>query len=208
MASLSRSPLVVEGLDFAYGSRPVFHDFQFTTNGRLVLLRGPSGCGKTTLLKLLAGLVAPSRATALSVQHGALMIVQEDALAPWLTGMQNITKFTSITPAQVQAQNGREFVGDLLDQLAGEMSFGQRRIVELFRAILLSPPILLLDEPFNFLDPQSRGKFCSLLFDEAFLQQTRVVVTSHYKEDFDGISLSEFVFDGSTPVTKLVEVER
>lgn len=200
--------LRVEDLNFGYGNQTLFRDFAFATDGRLILLRGPSGCGKTTLLKLIAGVLKPASVKSMSTPQDAYMIVQEDALAPWLTGMQNITRYTRITPTEVEERNGREVVGDLLDKLTGEMSFGQRRIIELYRAVLLAPSLLLLDEPLNFLDPTSRSKFCSLLFDKNFLKRTRVIMTSHYKEDFNDVSLCEFVFDGSTPVSNLAEIQR
>ncbi len=195
-------------MHFSYGSREIFRSFSFSAGERFILLRGPSGCGKTTLLKLFAGVLLPARAERLTQPEGAVMIVQEDALAPWLTGYQNITRFTSLDRRQVERHDGFALTRDLLSRPVYELSFGQRRIIELFRAILLSPPLLCLDEPFSFLDPVSRDGFTSLLFDPKLLEHTRLLVSSHYHEDFSGLDIAEYVFDPSPPVTALTRESR
>ncbi len=207
-ASTQDQELTAIGMHFSYGSREIFRSFDFSARERIVLLRGPSGCGKTTLLKLFAGVFRPARAERLTQPEGAVMIVQEDALAPWLTGYQNITRFTSLDRSQIEHHDGFPLTRDLLSRPVYELSFGQRRIIELFRAILLSPPLLCLDEPFSFLDPATRDGFTSLLFDPRLLEHTQLLISSHYHEDFSGLDLAEYVFDRPPPVTALTTVLR
>ena len=196
-------PINILDLDFAYGDRPIFKGFRFESHAPTVVGRGPSGCGKTTLLKILAGLLQPTKIEHIPRWPSAMMIVQEDALMPWLTGMQNITCFMDISSDEITNHAFFQRLEPLLSQLAGEMSFGQRRIIELFRAVLGAPALLCLDEPYNFLDPNSREEIATILNDAEIGRKTQLVVSSHYEEDFFGAVKEEFIFDGLLPVRAL-----
>jgi ABC-type multidrug transport system ATPase subunit len=88
------------------------------------------------------------------------------------------------------------------------MSYGQRRIIELFRVILLKPKLLCLDEPFNFLDYKNRKQIMDFLLTEDFQKETKVVMSTHYTEDTSNLNLETYYFDGNLPVKKLLnEVE-
>ena len=187
----------------------VFRDFSFLSDTRILLFRGPSGCGKTTLLKILSRNLTPDCVDEMLVPNHALMIVQEDALAPWLTGMGNITRFLGVSEDCVRAHPGFEHVKPFLFRRAHQMSYGQRRLVELLRAILSSPGLLCLDEPFSFLDPTSRRIFTRLLLEEdSFLGNSRIVITSHYQEDFENAAVEAFAFDGFLPVSTLIDLNK
>lgn len=196
-------PLLIRDMTFSYRNTKVFEGFSFATSDRVVVLRGPSGCGKTTLLKILSGNLIPDHAGEMNAPPNALMLVQEDALAPWLTGMDNITEFTNISPADVENHAAFVHIRPFLFRRASQMSYGQRRLIELTRATLTAPSLLCLDEPFNFLDPKSRYIFTTMLLNETLLPHTRIVITSHYLEDFDAKRIPQFEFDGDLPVRQL-----
>ncbi|MBS1830540.1 MAG: ATP-binding cassette domain-containing protein [Acidobacteria bacterium] len=86
----------IEGLFFSYEKHRVFHDFAFSPKTRLVALTGPPGCGKTTLLKLLTRNLKAQRSAVFDIAGDSLLILQEDALLPWLTGTDNIRVFTQM----------------------------------------------------------------------------------------------------------------
>ena len=143
----------------------------------VVALVGPSGCGKTTLLRVLGGLTAPSRgevvADGTSVwsgdrpDRGALtklaMVFQEANLLPWFTVEQNIA-----LPLRLHGMSRRERHAEArrfceLVGIAGfehhrptALSIGMRHRAALARALVESPRVLLLDEPFAALDAITR----------------------------------------------------
>ncbi|MDP9045482.1 MAG: ABC transporter ATP-binding protein [Pseudomonadota bacterium] len=140
--------------------------------GEVLALLGPSGCGKTTLLRLVAGFVAPDRGgrvafsgvdvTAVPIEaRGVGMVFQHYALFPHLSVEANIgygLRVRGVAPAAI-----RQRVGELVDlvRLGGlerrrpaELSGGQRQRVALARAVAVRPRVLLLDEPLTALDAQ------------------------------------------------------
>ena len=138
--------------------------------GDLIALIGPSGCGKSTLLRLAAGLNPATRGTVTvdgtspGEAAGKLAFVfQEATLLPWLTVAQNVEvplKLRGVpTPEREEARRRvLELVrlGDRADAYPRQLSGGQKMRVSLARALVVSPRLLLLDEPFGALDEMTR----------------------------------------------------
>jgi NitT/TauT family transport system ATP-binding protein len=138
--------------------------------GEFVSIVGASGCGKTTLLRIVDGLVAPTRG-AIRVNGQPVsgpgpdrgFVFQQDALFPWRTVLDNV-----VFGLEVQGRGRRETReranGFLqLVGLAGfehlfphELSGGMRQRANLARALTIDPDVLLMDEPFASLDAQTR----------------------------------------------------
>ena len=138
--------------------------------GEFVSVVGASGCGKTTLLRLVDGLLAPSRGEVLldgrPIAGPGLdraLVFQLDALFPWRTVLDNV-----LFGLEVQGRLGEEArraAGELLRfvGLGGferayphELSGGMRQRTNLARALAVDPEVLLMDEPFASLDAQTR----------------------------------------------------
>jgi len=133
--------------------------------GEFVCLIGSSGCGKTTLLKLIAGLLKPTsgRITFDDVQangrpHTAL-VFQDHGLLPWLTVVDNVAfglQLQGVSAAERRTRAGAligQFgLGAFLESFPHEISAGMRQRVNIARALLVDPPVLLMDEPFGSLD--------------------------------------------------------
>lgn len=149
--------------------------FEVPPGGFLCIL-GPSGCGKTTLLKLIAGFMAPSSGTVeisgRKVRRPGpdrCVVFQEDALFPWLTVAENVAfGVKGRMPARrIRSEVARYLemvgLGACGNYLPGEISGGMKQRVALARVLILKPQVLLLDEPFGALDAQTREEMQRLL---------------------------------------------
>ncbi|HKK37399.1 MAG TPA: ABC transporter ATP-binding protein [Paracoccaceae bacterium] len=168
--------------------------------GELTALLGPSGCGKTTLLRIIAGLEAPSfgrielggeDVTDLPAHERRFgMVFQSFALFPHLSVAENVGYSLAIAGRPKPERRARAF--ELLDlvQLSGlgerrigELSGGQRQRVAIARALAQEPSVFLLDEPMSALDAKLREE---MQVELRLLQQrlgiTTVVVTHDQRE--------------------------
>jgi NitT/TauT family transport system ATP-binding protein len=139
--------------------------------GELVCIVGPSGCGKTTLLNAVDGLIRTTGGQ-IMVDGRAIsgpgpdraMVFQHDSLFPWRTVLQNVMYGLDLQGKLPKVER-RERAGKLVELvgLAGfaehyphELSGGMRQRVNIARALVMNPQLLLLDEPFAALDAQTR----------------------------------------------------
>ncbi|MFP4530404.1 MAG: ABC transporter ATP-binding protein, partial [Halodesulfurarchaeum sp.] len=140
--------------------------------GELLTVVGPSGCGKTTLIRLVAGLEAP---TAGRVQVDGRdvtgpaperpVVFQEPRLFPWLTARENVAFGLRELNRDEQEIEGRasallDAVGleDAAEAYPAELSGGMKQRVGLARALAVEPPVLLMDEPFGSVDAHTRRR--------------------------------------------------
>ena len=202
----TREPVVIQGLSYSYRGLEVFKDFSLKADSKTVVLRGASGCGKTTLLKLLSGNLEPDHVDVMPPATGSCLVLQEDSLFPWLTGIENISKLTRFAPQQFQNHPMYDLIASFVNRKACRMSYGQRRMVELFRAIIYKPRFLYLDEPFNFLDEGNMGLVLPFLTGQT-MSETTLVLSNHHRDDGGMIkSANIFKFDGKFPVSALERV--
>ncbi len=194
---------IVDSLSYSYKGMEVFQDLSFRAETKTVILRGPSGCGKTTLLKILSGNLTPSRISRMPPTEKSCLVLQEDSLFPWLSGIENIAIMTKIKPESFRRHAMFELISAFVEQKACRMSYGQRRLVELFRAIVFRPQFLYLDEPFNFLDEERIGLVLPFLQGE-FMNDTNLMLSNHHREDLSGLGPATlFRFNGQFPVRQL-----
>ena len=171
--------------------------------GKTTVLIGPSGCGKSTLLRLVIGLVEPdsgtitfdgSQITSANIdmlRRRVGYVIQEGGLFPHLTARANVLLMARHLGKSDEEMRARllelceltRFSGNLLSRYPAELSGGQRQRVSLMRALMLSPELLLLDEPLGALDPLVRASLQKDL-KEIFgrLRQTSLFVTHDLAE--------------------------
>ncbi len=166
-------------------------------SGRFVSLVGASGCGKTTLLKIIDGLVPPSsgeivldgrRIVKPGTDRG--FVFQIDSLFPWRRVIDNVSFGMQIQGNDKKETHSRALESINLVGLKGferyypaELSGGMRQRVNLARALVVDPEVLLMDEPFASLDEQTR-----ILLGDKVLQihqrmnQTTLLITHNITE--------------------------
>jgi ABC-2 type transport system ATP-binding protein len=172
--------------------------------GQILCLVGPNGSGKTTLLKILAGLIRPTAGTVRlmgvdALKHparthpfiGWLPAEERSGFYGRLSPMQNISFFSSLYP-DAGRQTDRH-IGNLalqvdirerMDQTMFKISAGLRQKVGLVRALAHNPSVLLLDEPFRYLDPHATQRVRRLLKDHLTRNQKKtVVMATHQLEE-------------------------
>lgn len=193
--------LVLKGVSKFFGNTRAVEATDLTfAKGQLTALLGPSGCGKTTLLRMIAGLEAPTRGTialgdeditdrpAHARKFG--MVFQSFALFPHYTVRENVAYSLTIggmakAAALDKAQGLLETVqlGGFGDRRIGELSGGQRQRVAIARALAQEPDVFLLDEPMSALDAKLRE---DMQVELRLLQQrlgiTTIVVTHDQRE--------------------------
>ena len=193
-------PLIeLVGVSKSFGGTAALHptDLAFPP-GLTTALIGPSGCGKSTLLRLIIALLKPdtgkvtfddlevTETSAQQVRRRVGYVIQEGGLFPHLTARANVLLLSRHLgrPASQMEERLEElcalsrFPRNGLDRYPVELSGGQRQRVSLMRALMLSPEVLLLDEPLGALDPLVRSSLQKDLKEIfARLKQTAVLVT-------------------------------
>jgi len=171
--------------------------------GKITVLIGPSGCGKSTLLRLIIGLIEPDSGSIefngepitpdnIDVLRRRIgYVIQEGGLFPHLTSRANVLLMARHLGKSWEEMQRRllelceltRFSNQLLPRYPVELSGGQRQRVSLMRALMLSPELLLLDEPLGALDPLVRASLQKDLKEIfARLRQTVLFVTHDLAE--------------------------
>jgi NitT/TauT family transport system ATP-binding protein len=192
--------LAVDGLHKEYGSGPggaiAVDDISLVVEpGELLCIVGPSGCGKTTLLRCVAGLLAPSwgeiriDGEPVTEPPRSMALVFQDysrSLLPWMSVQANVV--LPLKSQRLSRAERDERAADALAAvgLAGEgarypwqLSAGMQQRVAIARALAYRPAILLLDEPFASLDAQTRADLQDLLLDVWQQAQLNVLFVTH-----------------------------
>jgi NitT/TauT family transport system ATP-binding protein len=172
--------------------------------GEVCVVVGPSGCGKTTLLNCIAGfdtvstgeisiddelLAAPGRRLAPGADR--MVVFQAGALFPWKTVLWNITcgPVLSGRLARGEAEDrgrallARVGLAGIEPQYPGELSGGMKRRVEIIRALLNDPRVLLLDEPFRALDALTKSVMHEALLELYDLSPKTIFFITHDLEE-------------------------
>jgi ABC-2 type transport system ATP-binding protein len=183
------------GVSFTYpGGRrrqpaPAVRDVNFAVEaGETAALLGPNGSGKSTLFKMLCGLLEPDRGEIqLGDEPGAIdphalgIVFQSPVLDPHLTVRENLESHAALRglgraecEREVEAGMVAAGLAELAQRRAKRLSGGQRRRVDLLRALLHQPSVLLLDEPTVGLDPSARADFLERI--DALHRERRITI--------------------------------
>jgi ABC-2 type transport system ATP-binding protein len=202
-APISPEPAIeVANLSFSYGETQALSTVEFTiARGEIFGFLGPNGGGKSTLFRLLSTLVAIKsgdarilgcdlRGATRALRRKIGVVFQSPSLDGKLTVAENLAIHGNLygmrgarLKERTQAMLARLDVSDRAGDLAETLSGGLRRRVELAKALLHEPELLLLDEPSTGLDPAARREFFNLLSRLRESDRVTIVLTTHHMEE-------------------------
>jgi NitT/TauT family transport system ATP-binding protein len=199
---MSALAVSVRGVGKRFGELPVLDGVQFdVADGETVALLGTSGCGKSTLLNIVAGLLAADRGevrfggtptTPQAAPPALAYMFQEDRLLPWRSARANTAFGLEAGRPPMSARERRERADAALEMVGlsafaerypHELSGGMRSRVALARSLVGEPRILLMDEPFSKLDPQTREQMHGELLRIRADRQLTVLFVTHDVEE-------------------------
>jgi ABC-type lipoprotein export system ATPase subunit len=170
----------LEGVSKSYGSIRVLENFSFDVEaGSSLCIVGRSGCGKSTLLKLVALIARPDRGSIViegrkvnGLNEAELEELrkekiaysfQEPLLIPYMTALENLTEIIGVQRERAVDMLSQLGLSDRLNHKPSKLSAGEKKRVDIARAVLRRSPVLVADEPLSNLDPSTGLKVMELL---------------------------------------------
>ena len=206
--------LAARGLRVTRGGKAILRGVDLDANaGEVLGVLGPSGAGKSTLFRAIAGETPPDEGTVTlfgrditrwplwrRAREGVGYVPQGASVLWDLTVRQNLEAFRSVAgmPAgSAQREADRVGLGGRLDVRAGELSAGERRRLELARALTRTPKLLVCDEPFAGIDPAAAERLGDLLRDHAAAGAVVLLADHHVAEALRVCTRALLLLDGT-----------
>lgn len=195
----------------------VLEDISVTVGGNeVVALLGPSGCGKSTILRMLAGLMTPTRGEILyhnkplvGLNPGVAIVFQSFALYPWMTVAENVSAVLEVLGLRAREVDARTARAIQRVGLAGfeatyprELSGGMKQRVGMARALSVDPEILFMDEPFSQVDALTAESLRAEVLDIWSAQELRlssILMVSHDIQEVVFMADRIVVLGGANP---------
>jgi NitT/TauT family transport system ATP-binding protein len=198
----------VEGVSLSIANKPVI--------GELGVFLGPSGCGKSTILKAISGLIEPDSGKILldgqpvsGTGRDRGMVFQSYTSFGWLTVRENIEYGLKLQGVERKARKERALqileqvdLKDFADAYPKQLSGGMKQRVAIARSLINKPKLLLMDEPFGALDPQTRWGMQALILDVLRTEDNTVLFVTH--DVSEAVFLADVVFVLSHRPAKLL----
>jgi ABC-2 type transport system ATP-binding protein len=196
------SDLRIDGVSRWYGNVVAVNDVTMTLGPGVTGLLGPNGAGKTTLLHMMAGFLAPSRGTVTlddaptwrnpDIYRRLGLVSEREAVHAFLSGYEFAlasARLHRLPDPEVAARRAIELVEmtDAQHRRIGTYSKGMRQRTRVAAALVHDPQVLLLDEPFNGLDPRQRLHMMDLLHRLGDVGRT-ILFSSHILEEVEQLS--------------------
>lgn len=197
--------LTLEHLTLGYGKKEILKDVSVSfPEGCVTAITGASGIGKTTLLQAVAGLLRPLSGKILSDYRRISYVFQEPRLFLWMTALENVCAVCS------DRDRARELLERLVPDSAGlyphELSGGMKQRVSIARALAYETELLLMDEPFKGLDPQTKRSVADLVFEST--RGKTVLLITHDREDLRFCDASLAMIGSPVTALHLEKIEK
>ena len=183
--------LQAKNISKRYGNHLVVDNIQLQfKRGTFNAILGPNGAGKSTTISMVIGLKQPTQGEIIYEPGTKIGVVfQTSVLDEMLTVRENLAirarQYKELKPNRVSDLIGRLGLSAFQKQRYGTLSGGQKRRVDIARALLSQPDILFLDEPTTGLDIQTRKSIWDLLYQLQREEGMTVVLTTHYLDEAD-----------------------
>jgi ABC-2 type transport system ATP-binding protein len=192
----------VRGVSRWYGNVVAVNDITMTIGPGVTGLLGPNGAGKTTLLHMVAGFLAPSRGEITiggqaswrnpGMFRQVALVPERDSVYAFLTGEEFVlatARLHELADPQAAARRAIEMVEmqPAQDRRISTYSKGMRQRIKVAAALVHDPEVVLLDEPFNGMDPRQRLHMMDLLHAQGDLGRV-IVFSSHILEEVERLS--------------------
>ena len=183
--------LQAKNISKRYGNHLVVDNIQLQfKRGTFNAILGPNGAGKSTTISMLIGLKQPTQGDIIYEPGTKIGVVfQTSVLDEMLTVRENLTirarQYKGLKPNRVSDLIDRLGLSAFQKQKYGTLSGGQKRRVDIARALLHGPDLLFLDEPTTGLDIQTRKSIWDLLYQLQREEGMTVVLTTHYLDEAD-----------------------
>lgn len=174
-----------------YGNKRAVHDLNLQIEaGSFTAILGPNGAGKSTTIQMLTRLLQPTTGEILYNSNIKLGVVfQNSVLDDMLTVRENLDiragQYNRIDKGKVDSLIEQLGLKKFSTQLYGTLSGGQKRRVDIARALLNNPDVLFLDEPTTGLDIQTRKVIWDLIYHLQMKEKMTVILTTHYLDEAD-----------------------
>lgn len=174
----------IENISKSFGQKQVLKNFSATLEkGRTTAIMGPSGCGKSTLLRIIAGLEKADGGTVSRDGERIAVLFQENRLCESLSASDNIRLVCRASEAQIKSVLTEMGLGADTESKVHTLSGGMKRRVAIARALLFDAPTVLLDEPFQGLDEQTKKTVASVM--RRCLAGKTVLAVTHQRQDVE-----------------------
>ena len=196
------SVLRLEAASRWYGNVVAVNDVTFDVGAGITGLLGPNGAGKTTLLHMMAGFLRPSAGTVQldetptwrhpEIYRRVGLVPEREAVYGFLTGLQFVTAAAQLQGLDDPGSAAERAIGlvdleDAAGRAIGGYSKGMRQRVKVAAALVHDPSVLILDEPFNGMDPRQRLHMMDLLRSMSAEGRT-ILFSSHILEEVERLS--------------------
>ena len=185
-----------------YGNKRAVHDLNLQIEaGSFTAILGPNGAGKSTTIQMLTRLLQPTTGEILYNSNIKLGVVfQNSVLDDMLTVRENLDiragQYNMIDKGKVDSLIEQLGLKKFSTQLYGTLSGGQKRRVDIARALLNNPDVLFLDEPTTGLDIQTRKVIWDLIHHLQMKEKMTVILTTHYLDEADDADMIYIVDHG------------
>lgn len=206
--------LEIRHLSKIYGNKRAVHNLNLQIEaGSFTAILGPNGAGKSTTIQMLTRLLQPTTGEILYNSNIKLGVVfQNSVLDDMLTVRENLDiragQYNRIDKGKVDSLIKQLGLKKFSTQLYGTLSGGQKRRVDIARALLNNPDVLFLDEPTTGLDIQTRKVIWDLIHHLQMKEKMTVILTTHYLDEADDadmiyiVDYGQVIAKGSTDQIK------